>query len=129
MTNFMYLTTFNKQMEEMLEDAMRIFPDDKNIVKAKLYFEGLKKTNPRIVIQVWKAHITSKYYDKITQGDVNFFVQNDFTEDVNTSGGNVDMVTSTIHEIRKIISHMNDTQMKVMMVYIQNLTKLSSLYV
>ena len=128
MSNSMFLTTFNKQMEEMLEDVMRIFHDDKKIIKAKLYFEGLMKTNPRIVIQVWKTHITSKYHDKISQGDVDFFIHNDFTEDVNSSGGNVDTVTNTIHEIRKIISRMNDEQMKVMMVYIQNLTKLSSLY-
>ena len=124
----MYMSTFNNQMEEMLKDVLCIFPDNPRVIKCKMYFEGLKKTNPKIVIQTWKIHIAMKYKEQIQQGNVNFFIENDFIQDVETVGAN-SMVTKTIHEIKSFVSMMNDEQKNIMMIYIQNLTKLSLLYV
>ena len=125
----MYLSTFNHQMEEMLDDVLRIFPENPRVMKCKMYFEGLKKTNPRIVIQSWKIHIAMKYTEQIQEGNVDFFVHTDFTQDAENSGADTNMVTKTIREIKSFVSIMNHEQKNIMMVYIQNLTKLSLLYV
>ena len=129
MANSMYMSTFNNQMGEMLEDVLRIFPEHPRVMKCKMYFEGLKKTNPRIVIQSWKIHVAMKYKEQIQEGHTDFFIHTDFTQDVETSGADTDMVTKTIREIKSFVSIMNDEQKNIMMIYIQNLTKLSLLYV
>ena len=129
MANSMYMSTFNNQMAEMLEDVLRIFPENPRVMKCKMYFEGLKKTNPRIVIQSWKIHVAMKYKEQIQEGHTDFFIHTDFTQDVETSGADTDMVTKTIREIKSFVSIMNDEQKNIMMIYIQNLTKLSLLYV
>ena len=129
MANSMYMSTFNNQMGEMLEDVLRIFPEHPRVMKCKMYFEGLKKTNPRIVIQSWKIHVAMKYKEQNQEGHTDFFIHTDFTQDVETSGADTDMVTKTIREIKSFVSIMNDEQKNIMMIYIQNLTKLSLLYV
>ena len=129
MANSMYMSTFNNQMGEMLEDVLRIFPEHPRVMKCKMYFEGLKKTNPRIVIQSWKIHIAMKYKEQIQEGHTDFFVHTDFTQDVESSGADTDMVTKTIREIKSFVSIMNDEQKNIKMIYIQNLTTLSLLSV
>ena len=70
-----------------------------------------------------------KYKEQIQEGHTDFFVHTDFTQDAESSGADTDMVIKTIREIKSFVSIMNDEQKNIMMIYIQNLTKLSLLYV
>ena len=53
-SNAQILKTFGKQMEEFMEDMLVIFPNDNVILRGKMYFEMMKKANPRFIIRIWK---------------------------------------------------------------------------
>lgn len=121
------LSAFNNHFIEFLEDVYTIFPDDKDIRKAKTSLEMLKKANPRLIIMVWKEHITSKYSNEIEQGDISFFLSKDYSLDV-SNADNSDKIMNAIERLRKPISIMSNDNKEKTMKYIQNLTKLSSMY-
>ena len=53
-SNSQILKTFLKQFNEFLEDILRIFPDDEDLITAKVYFDGIRKINPKLIINYWK---------------------------------------------------------------------------
>ena len=57
-SNAQILKTFGKQMEEFMEDMLVIFPNDNVILRGKMYFEMMKKANPRFIIRIWKNFFT-----------------------------------------------------------------------
>ena len=43
---------------------------------------AVKKANPRILITVWKQHIADKYRDDIQNGNINFFLDKVYSNDI-----------------------------------------------
>jgi hypothetical protein len=129
--NSLILSTFIKQMDECLADVIRVYPDicktDVRFTKCKLYFETLKKTNPRVMIVTWKTKINEKYKDKILAKDIQFFVEKDYQEDAPEFYDNT--VESVIQDLRNTISTMSPSNIETALKYIQNLCKLADLYV
>lgn len=121
------LTAFNNHFIEFLEDVSSIFPDDKDIKKTKTSLELLKKTNPRIIIQVWKQQIANVYREKIELGDISFFLNKDYSADIDGVGES-SKIMSSIERLRGPVSNMGVENQEKTMKYIQNLTKLSDLY-
>lgn len=121
------LTAFNNHFLEFLDDVSNIFPNDKDIKKSKVSLELLKKANPKLIIKVWKECITSKYRQQIEAGDISFFLNKDYSSDINgVSESN--KIMSSIERLRGPISNMGVENQEKTMKYIQNLTKLSDLY-
>jgi len=121
------LTAFNNHFIEFLEDVSNIFPNDKDIKKSKVSLELLKKTNPRLIIKVWKEQIASKYREKIEAGDISFFLNKDYSSDIDGANEST-KIMSSIERLRVPISNMGEDNQEKTMKYIQNLTKLSDLY-
>ena len=82
MNNSLVLSTFIKQLDEWLDDVSRTYPGDSRFLKCKLYFATIKTTNPKILITTWKSMINDKYRTQIDSGDVNYFIEKDYKEDV-----------------------------------------------
>lgn len=118
------LKTFSNHIQDFIEDVERVFPEDRDIRRAKTAIETLKKTNPRLLILGWKEHVSVKYGETIMAGDISFFLEKDYNTDVEG-----DMtILDAIRRLREPIKQMgSDNQTKVMK-YIQNLTKLSIIY-
>lgn len=118
------LKTFSNHIQDFIEDVERVFPEDRDIRRAKTAIETLKKTNPRLLILGWKEHVSVKYGETIMAGDISFFLEKDYNTDVEG-----DMtILDAIRRLREPIKQMgSDNQTKVMK-YIQNLTKLSIMY-
>ena len=118
-------------MDECLEDVIRVYPDicktDVRFTKCKLYFETLKKTNPRIMIMTWKTKINEKYKDKILAKDIQFFVEKDYQEDAPEYYDTT--VETVIQDLRNTIRSMSPSNIDTALKYIQNLCKLADLYV
>ena len=129
MNNSLVLSTFMKQLDECLEDIVRVYPEisktDTRFLKGKMYFETLKKTNPKLIIVTWKSKINEKYKEKILAKDVNFFIEKDYHEDAHEY---YNQVESTIQDLRNIIRSMSQTNIDICLKYIQNLCKLADLY-
>ena len=118
---------FNNHFVEFLEDVQTIFPNDKQIKTAKSALLMLKKANPSAIVKIWKANITSKYKQKIVDGDISFFLEKDYSEDLQ-GNGNQNTIMESINRLRDPIRNMGEDNQKKAMKYIQNLTKISELY-
>ena len=74
-SNLQVMKTFLLQFNEFLEDILRIFPDDKDLITAKVYFDGIRKINPRLIINYWKYLIAEKYNDAVEGNNIDFFIE------------------------------------------------------
>lgn len=118
------LKTFSNHIQDFIEDVERVFPEDRDIRRAKTAIETLKKTNPRLLILGWKEHVTVKYGETIMNGDISFFLEKDYSTDVEG-----DMtILDAIRRLREPIKNMGEENQNKVMKYIQNLTKLSMMY-
>ena len=128
MSNALILSTFNLQLTECLEDISKIYNTDKRFVKCKLYVDGIKKANPSLLIKSWKKFIADKYDKQIEEGDFEYFLEKDYSEDLSSVEIN-STVESTITDVRSVIRDMSPDNKSKSLKYVQNLTKLSKLYV
>ncbi len=80
-----------------------------------------------MIITTWKTMVTDKYADQIEAGDIEYFLTKDYTDDA--SGNYTPTVDSVIQELRTTVRRMSDENKAVSLKYIQNLCKLSKLYV
>ena len=127
MNNSIILTTFIKQLDECLDDISNSYTaKDARFIKCKLYFETIKQTNPKMLIQLWKTHITLPYKDKIYDGDIEYFLNKDYKEDINSKYS--DTIENAIQDLRKAIREMSQENIQISLKYITNLCKLSELY-
>ena len=118
---------FNKDFLEFLEDILCIYPDSQEISKAKVSFETIKRANPALVIKAWYQNVYTTYRDVIDSGDISFFVDKDYSNDLQ-SVANAGEIIKMIENIRGPIRNMDESNKQHCMTYIQNLSKLSTVY-
>lgn len=121
------LKTFNTQFFALLDDILRIFPDNLDIAAGRKSFETIKRANPTIIIKVWLTHVYTPYRQSINDGDIEYFINKDYGSDLN-SVSNVQDVMKMIDTIREPIRSMDDVNKGHTIKYIQVLSKLSELY-
>jgi len=121
------LPAFNDHFMEFVEDIYHIFPEDKDIGMAKSAFQLIRKANPKMIIKVWKSYIVDKYQDKVNAGDISFFIEKDYSGDLQNTD-NSDKIMEAINRLRNPIKMMNVEDQAKTMKYIQNLTKLCNIY-
>jgi len=118
---------FNKHFGEFVDDIADYFSDNLEIQTAANALRTMRKTNPKIIITVWKSNILDIYESKIEAGDIDFFVTKEYTDDVVGLDGNAE-VLKVIDKIRGPIQNMPKTEQEKAMKYVQNLTKLCKVY-
>jgi hypothetical protein len=120
------LTAFNDHFVEFINDVHSVFPEDIDILTAKNALTAVRKANPKMIVKIWNAFIVGKYKGEIEAGNLDFFINKDYSSDV-SSASNSDKIMESIDRLREPIKNMTpDNQSKVMK-YIQNLTKLAEL--
>ena len=127
MNNQLVLTTFIGQLDECLEDVGNVYSEDERFVKCKMYLSTLKKTNPRMIITTWKTSVTDKYEERINSGDIDYFLNKDYSQEL--SSNYTSTIDKSIQDLRQAIQSMSEENKKKSIQYIQNLCKLSKLYV
>jgi hypothetical protein len=118
------VSVFNNHFEEFISDIQSVFPDDADILTAKNALLTIRKANPKLLVKIWNSYVVVPYKDQIEKGDIQFFVEKDYSNDL-ARNDNADKIKESIDRLRnpvKMMSHEN--QMKTMK-YIQNLTKIS----
>lgn len=121
------LSAFNNQFKEFMDDILRIFPNDKDLMTTKNMMSTLQKGNPRLLIQIWKNFIADPYASEIEAGDIDFFINKDYKSDVSQLGDS-EKIVKAIDRLREPIKNMDNENQQACMKYIQNLSKLSSMY-
>jgi hypothetical protein len=125
MNHPLVLSTFISQLDECLEDISKVYSEDSRFIRCKLYLDTLKKSNPRMIITTWKTQVTDKYEAHILAGDIDFFLNKDYTQET----GYTPTMDQALQDLRKAIQSMSDENKTKSLLYIQNLCKLSKLYV
>jgi len=125
--------SFNTLFFDFLDDIINIYPENTNIKIAKEKFDFIRKANTTILIKFWKIHVYDCYSTQINQGDINFFLEKDYSADINKDTGidkgfSNDKILSMIENVRETIRDMDDVNRAHSAKYIMNLSKLSELY-
>jgi hypothetical protein len=120
------LTAFNDHFIEFVNDVHCVFPDDADILATKNALTTIRKLNPKMIVKIWNSFIVSKYKSEIEAGNIEFFINKDYSQDVSVST-NSDKIMESIDRLREPIKNMSEENQAKVMKYIQNLTKLSQL--
>lgn len=121
-----YLTIFNNHFNEFFDDIHNVFPDDPDILTAKNSLSAIRKANPKLLIGIWLSYIYFKYKEQIDAGDINFFLEKDYSEDLTNMSSK--KVMEAIDRLREPVKAMNLEDQQKVMKYIQNLSKLAMMY-
>jgi len=121
------LTAFNDHFIEFVNDIVTVFPEDPDILSAKNSFILIRKANPKMIIKIWQSYVINKYGPEIEKGNIDFFINKDYGDDL-TNTGNSDKIVEAIDRLRNPVKMMNTEEQTKVMKYMQNLQKLSTLY-
>ena len=88
-----YLTAFNTQLTNFIDELINLFPKDKEISLAKDTIMFLKKTNPRKIIEFFRDYFL-KYENKIKTRDVSFFIDKDYNNEVSEYVKSLNVITN-----------------------------------
>ena len=120
------LTAFNDHFIEFVNDVHCVFPDDADILATKNALTTIRKLNPKMIVKIWNSFIVSKYKSEIEAGNIEFFINKDYSQDVSVTS-NSDKIMESIDRLREPIKNMSIENQAKVMKYIQNLTKLAQL--
>jgi hypothetical protein len=120
------LTAFNDHFAEFINDIQMVFPENSDLLTAKNALLAVRKANPKMILKIWKQCIASKYRVEIDAGNLDFFMNKDYSGDVSIAQ-NSDMIMDSIDRLRDPVKNMTQESQAKTMKYIQNLTKLSDL--
>ena len=117
---------FCNHLMEFIEDLELIFPDNLDIKTGHTFISGIKKANPKKLIQVWKTSVLDCYGKEIEKGDIDFFLNKDYTNDLPSDSSN--KFLSIIEDSRFLLKQTSNENKEKSMKYLQNLTKICNLY-
>ena len=120
------LTAFNDHFIEFVSDIQNVFPNDPDILTAKNALMAIRKANPKMIVKIWNAYIVGKYKSEIESGNLDFFINKDYSQDI-SGASNSDKIMESINRLREPIKHMTPVSQAKTMKYIQNLTKLAAM--
>jgi hypothetical protein len=120
------LVAFNDHFVDFVNDIQSVFPEDGDILTAKNALMLVRKANPKMIVKIWNAYIVSKYKKEIEAGNLEFFINKDYADDV-SSVQNSDKIVESINRLRNPVKQMSIENQTKVMKYIQNLTKLSAM--
>ena len=121
------LTGFNNHIIEFFNDVLTIFPDDSEITVAHSSLLLIRKANPKIIMTIWKNYIFDKYQKEIEMGNIDFFINRDYQDDL-IDTDNASTILDKIDTLREPVKLMGEDNKQKTIKYIQNLTKLCKLY-
>jgi hypothetical protein len=122
------LSVFNDHFFEFVNDIQSVFPDDVDILTTKNSLALIRKANPKMIIKIWRSFIVDKYKVQIEAGDIGFFLEKDYSDDVK-GADHSQKIMEAINRLREPVRNMSQEDQAKTMKYIQNLTKLALAYV
>ncbi len=121
------LSAFNDQFLEFVQDIHSVFPENNDLSTVKETLITLRKQNPRLVLLSFNEYVISQYRQQIVEGDIDFFIDKDYKKDV-SNVGSAKIILEKIDCLREPIREMKTSEKTKVVKYMQNLVKLSDLY-
>lgn len=122
------LDRFNSHFRELVEDVYRIFPNDTTISMINKSLGIILMMSKKQIIQVFKTNIVDCYFKEIEEGDLSFFVEKNYKDDVSKTGYSTDFVLEKIEYIKGLVKEMTKNEQENVIKYFQNLTILCNMY-
>ena len=120
------LSAFNDHFIDFINDIQSVFPEDRDVLTAKNSLIAIRKANPKLIVKIWNIFIVNKYKREIESGDISFFIDKDYSQDLSNTD-NSDKIMEAINRLREPVRNMSLESQAKTMKYIQNLTKLAGL--
>ena len=121
------LKTFNDHFIEFIEDIIKVFPENSDLVAIKNSFINFRKLNPKLVIDVFRRYVIDKYSEEIDSNNVEFFINKNYESDFVYSKRS-SMIIEKIDKLREPVRLMSVNDQQNVLKYLKNLKKLSLLY-
>jgi len=121
------LTIFNEHFSEFLNDIQSVFPDDVDVATAKNSLLAIRKANPKLLMLIWKSYIVAPYGEQIQQGNIDFFINKDYSQDF-AKADNSAKIMEAINRLRAPVKNMSPDNQAKTMKYLQNLCKIALMY-
>jgi hypothetical protein len=122
------LKTFNNHFEEFIDDILRVFPDDEDLLACRSALLSMRKMNPKILLSGFQQTMFP-YKVEIINNDLAFFIEKDYKKEITFSKKDFgNQVLQKIDMIRSPIKNMCDTDKCNVSKYLNNLLKLAELY-
>lgn len=117
MSRTVYLKAFFEQFGKFIEEMSEMYPDDPDFPSFKTFLNGLQKTNPMVVINVFNENV-SKFSKQIEDQDEEFFLKYSYAEYGNG-------VTDIVGKLAGYFSAMSPETKKCVWDYLRVLKELS----
>jgi hypothetical protein len=122
-----FQTLFNDHFMEFVSAIQTVFPEDVDILTAKNALIAIRKANPKLLVKIWDTYIIRPYKSQIEEGNIDFFLLKDYSEDF-SKAGNSTQIMESINRLRGPVQQMNAEERKNVVKYLQNLSKLAALH-
>jgi hypothetical protein len=120
------VAAFNAHFLEFIRSVEAVFPDNSDISTARKTVGKLIAIMPGTLIKVFKEKFVSVYKTQLEAGDIGFFINKDYAQDLNgIVGEQSNSVLQKIDCLREPIRSMTPTEQGIVIKYLQNLMKLS----
>tara|TARA_B100000886_G_scaffold340462_1_gene310200 strand:- start:4263 stop:4661 length:399 start_codon:yes stop_codon:yes gene_type:complete len=117
---------FCTQLIEFMDDVLRIFPNNLDLKTGKTFIVGLTKVSKKKLVAIWKTSVVDIYEELIMNGNKEYFINKDYSEDLGEGG--TDKMMSVIEDVRILMRKTSEENKDKAMKYLQNLTKICKLY-
>ena len=117
------VNAFNEHFMEFVEDIILIFPHDSDLKMASKALKLIILANPKVIVNTFKSKVVNPYRKKIDVGDISFFIEKDYTNDLQGK----DNILDKINLLRDPVRKMDNVNKEKTIQYIQNLSKLCDL--
>lgn len=123
------IRSFNDYFFEFLDDMLKVLPNNKSVLTATRSFKMLTDVNKAILIKCWHKFVYVKYKTVIDEGNVEFFFEKDYSEDL-TKLSNANTIMDIIDSVRTPAKEIceNPKNREHITTYIQTLCKLSDMF-
>lgn len=123
------IRSFNDYFCEFLDDILRVLPNNKQVITANRSFKTLIELNKTILVKCWYKFVYCKYNKVIDDGNIDFFFKKDYSEDL-VKLNNSQKIMEIIDSVRTPAMEAceNPKNREYIVIYIQNLCKLSVLF-
>ena len=122
--NAKLVKVFNEIFFNFVNLISNTFPNDLDITIAKNKLYAIKKINPKMIIKIWRKHITDKYKDSIDKGNIEYFIEKNYSDDLGNIN-NSEHVIKSVNRLREPIKKMDKSKQEHVMCFIQDLSKIS----
>lgn len=118
------LIAFNNHFFEFVDDILKVFPDDNDLKTAKSILLKLKKSNTKIIINIFIKCVLI-YKDEIMKGNLEYFIDKNYDEEFKYLNS---VVVNKFQALKEPIRRMDEDNKKKVIKYMQNLIKLCDIY-